>query len=147
MLDRHLAELYGVSTKVFNQSVRRNFARFPGDFMFQLTRDESQNLRSQIVTSSEDWGGLRYSPYVFTELGVAMLSSVLKSEQAISVNIQIMRTFTHLREILLENDSLRLKVEAMEKQYDENFRVIFDAIKQMLNDHHELKEEIGFKSA
>lgn len=145
MLDRELAELYGVPTKVFNQAVRRNMARFPHDFMFQLSKDESQNLRSQTVTSSGNWGGTRYCPYVFTEHGVAMLSSVLKSEQAIAVNIQIVRTFTKLREMLAENDYLRLRIEAMEKQYDEHFKIVFDAIRGLLKEKDEPREEIGFK--
>src|SRR4030042_6237664 len=99
MLDKDLAMLYGVETKVLNQAIKRNITRFPEDFMFQLTSEEFQNLRSQIVTSS--WGGQRYFPYAFTENGVAMLSSVLNSERAVDVNIQIMRTFTRLREMLL----------------------------------------------
>ena len=111
MIDRDLAVLYGVATKVLNQAVRRNSLRFPGDFMFQLTDFELQNLRSQFVTSS--YGGLRYQPYVFTEQGVAMLSSVLKSERAILVNVQIMRTFSRLRKMIEENRSLRLKLESI----------------------------------
>lgn len=144
MLDYDLADLYGVTTKALNQAVRRNLARFPKDFVFQLAFSEVELIRSQIVTLSQSPQWFRYFPYAFTELGVAMLSSVLKSERAIAVNIQIMRTFTHLREILLDNDHLRLKVEAMEKNYDENFKVVFDAIRRLLEDKAQPQEEIGF---
>src|SRR3989338_5523514 len=123
MVDKDLATLYGVKTKVLNQAVKRNLSRFPLDFMFQLSNDEFKILRSLFVTSSADHGGQRYSPYVFTEQGVAMLSSVLSSERAIMVNIQIMRTFTKIREMLIENDELRRKIELIEKQYDEQFLI------------------------
>ena len=116
MLDRDLAELYGVSTKRFNEQVKRNAKRFVGDFMFQLTREEYENLRSQIATSS--WGGRRYLPNVFTDYGVAMLSSVLNSDRAIEVNIQIMRVFTKLREMMITHKDLRRKIDEMEKKYD-----------------------------
>jgi phage regulator Rha-like protein len=115
MLDRDLAELYGVETKVLKQAVKRNINRFPGDFMFELSKDEFEIWRSQIVTSKSDRKGLRYAPMVFTEQGVAMLSSVLNSERAIQVNIQIVRTFTKLREMLTSNKSLKDKIEGMEK--------------------------------
>ena len=119
MLDRDLAVLYGVETKVFNQAVKRNIERFPPDFMFQLTDAESKTLRSQIVTSKEEGrGGTRYNPYAFTEQGIAMLSSVLRSKQAVEVNIAIMRTFVQLRRILADNSLLRKKIESMEKKYD-----------------------------
>ena len=146
MLDRDLADLYHVSTKVLNQSARRNPARFPDDFMFQLTDLELENWRSQIVTSNRERMGLRYRPLAFTEQGVAMLSSVLKSEQAIAVNVQIIRTFTKLREMLAEDDYLRRRIEALEKQYDENFKVVFDAIRRLLDTNEEPRPEIGFKT-
>jgi hypothetical protein len=130
MFDVDLAKLYGVPTKVFNQQVKRNLKRFPDDFMFQLNTEEAQNLRSQFVTSS--WGGRRYLPYAFTELGVAMLSSVLNSERAIEVNIQIMRTFSKLREIMATHKDLRLKIEELEKKYDHQFKSVFDAIRRMM---------------
>jgi len=146
LLDRDLAEMYGVTTKVLNQAVSRNTERFPDDFMFKLSLSEASNLRSQIVTSSSKHGGIRWQPYAFTEQGVAMLSSVLKSPRAIAVNIQIIRTFTKLRAMLAENDDLRRKIEAMEKQYDENFAVVFDAIRRMLDDNAEPRTEIGFRA-
>ncbi len=142
MLDRDLAELYGVETKVLKQAVRRNIDRFPADFMFELTRDESNNLRSQIVTSS--WGGARYLPMAFTEQGVAMLSSVLKSDPAIHANIQIMRAFTQLRKMLSTHKDLKRKIESMERKYDENFKIVFKAIKQMLETDEKPKKRIAF---
>jgi len=113
MLDRDLAELYGVETKVLNQSVKRSINRFPFDFMFQLDKEEFAILRSQFVTSS--WGGVRYMPYAFTEYGILMLSSILNSENAIQVNIQIMRTFTKLRQMLSAHEDIKKKIESMEK--------------------------------
>ncbi len=146
MIDRDLAGLYEVSTKALNQAVYRNSVRFPEDFMFKLTAEEAASLRSQIVTSNVGRGGVRYLPQVFTEYGVAMLSSVLNSERAILVNIQIIRTFSRLREMLAENDYLRRKVEMLEKQYDENFKIVFDAIRGLLTESEAPKEEIGFKN-
>ncbi len=143
MLDRDLAKLYGVETKVLLQSVKRNKDRFPEDFSFQLTQQEFTNLRSQIVTSS--WGGQRYQPFVFTEHGVAMLSSVLKSKKAIAVNIQIIRTFIQLRNLALDHSDLHRKIEVLEKQYDEKFKIIFDALHRMITDDVK-KEPIGFKA-
>lgn len=145
MLDRDLAELYGVKTHVLNQAVKRNIKRFPEDFMFKLSLDEARNLISQIVISSSGWGGRRHAPFAFTEQGIAMLSSVLKSERAIMVNIQIIRTFTKLREMISENDYLRRKLEAMEMQYDEQFKIVFDAIRRILTEDEEPKTEIGFR--
>jgi hypothetical protein len=141
MLDRDLAELYGVETRVLNQAVHRNIKRFPKDFMFELTRDEIMGI-SQIVTSSE----IKYSKRVhaFTEQGVAMLSSVLNSDRAIQVNIQIMRAFTKLREMLSTHEDLRRKVEAMERKYDRQFKVVFDAIKQLIDTESKPKRKIGF---
>ncbi|MCR4311657.1 MAG: ORF6N domain-containing protein [Candidatus Uhrbacteria bacterium] len=146
MIDRDLASLYGVTTKAFKQAVRRNRGRFPEDFMFQLSAKEFENWRSQFVTSKSDKMGLRYRPFVFTEQGVAMLSSVLKSKRAINVNIQIMRTFSKLREMLVENDGLRLKLDAMEKRYDEQFKVVFDAIRNLLSEKSEESRTIGFRT-
>jgi len=142
MLDRDLAELYGVETKVLKQAVKRNIDRFPHDFMFELTSDEFQNLRSQIVTSS--WGGTRYISMAFTEQGVAMLSSVLRSKRAVQVNIQIMRAFTQLRQMLSTHKDLTKKIEAMERKYDQQFQVVFEAIKQLLETEAKPKKKIGF---
>ena len=146
MLDKDLAKLYGVPTKVLNQSVSRNVDRFPEDFMFRLTKEESDNsLRSQIVTLKRG-RHLKYQPYVFTEQGVAMLSSVLKSKQAIRVNIQIMRTFTKIREMIVSNKVLREKIEKMERKYDGQFRVVFDAIKRLIEkDKIEPVKIVGFR--
>lgn len=133
MLDRDLAELYGVRTKRLVEQVKRNKERFPEDFMFQLVVEDASNLRSQNATSS--WGGRRYLPYVFTEQGVAMLSSVLSSKRAIQVNILIMRAFTKLRKILLSHKDLAAKVEALERKYsehDETIKAIFEAVKRLL---------------
>jgi hypothetical protein len=131
MLDADLAALYGVATKVLVQAVKRNIARFPDDFMFQLTKEEFDDLRSQIVTSSS-WGGRRYRPYAFTEQGVAMLSSVLRSDRAIHVNIQIMRAFVRLRRLLATHEELARKLDALERKYDRQFKVVFDAIRQLM---------------
>jgi len=142
MVDKDLAELYSVKTKIFNQAVKRNIERFPADFMFQLNMEEFESLRSQFVTSKR--GGQRYFPYVFTEQGVAMLSSVLKSKRAVQVNIQIMRTFTKVRELLETNDMLRDKIEKMEKKYDQRFKVVFDVIKKLIIDEEKPKSQLGF---
>jgi hypothetical protein len=142
MLDRDLAALYGVETRVLKQAVKRNITRFPVDFMFELSRAEFNNLRSQIVTSS--WGGIRYRPMAFTEQGVAMLSSVLNSERAVQVNIQIMRAFTKLRQMLTTHEDLRRKIEEMEQKYDQQFQVVFDAIKLLLEAEEKPKPKIGF---
>ena len=133
LFDADLADLYGVSTRALNQAVKRNRERFPADFMFRLTAAEWTAMRSQIVTSSSSgWGGVRYLPYVFTEQGVAMLSSVLRSPRAVEVNIAIMRTFVELRRLMDSNRQLARKIEAMEKKYDEQFAVVFDAIKRLI---------------
>jgi hypothetical protein len=165
MIDSDLAALYGVATKVFNQAVKRNKKRFPADFMFQFNVNEADtwkfqlgianpNLRSQFVTSSsrsqfvtlnETYGGRRYLPYAFTEQGVAMLSSVLNSERAIQVNIQIMRTFTKIREMLAGNKELREKIEKLERKYDYQFKEVFQAIKQLLAVDEKPKTKIGFR--
>jgi phage regulator Rha-like protein len=144
MLDRDLAVLYGVETKALKQAVKRNLKRFPDDFMFQLTKEEARELlRSQNVTLKRGQH-FKYLPYVFTENGVAMLSSVLSSEQAILVNIQIMRTFTRLREILATHGELKLKIEEMEKKYDGQFRVVFEAIRQLMAPPVKPRKKIGF---
>ncbi|MCA1556719.1 MAG: ORF6N domain-containing protein [Acidobacteria bacterium] len=132
MLDSDLAKLYGVPTKVFNQAVKRNLTRFPPDFMFQLTTEEAESLRSQFVTSKPGRGGRRHVPYVFTEQGVAMLSSVLNSERAIEVNIAIMRAFVKLRELVATHKDLARKLEEIEAKYDAQFRVVFEAIRELM---------------
>ena len=142
MLDRDLAELYGVETKQLKRAVRRNIDRFPADFMFELADDELEILRCQFGTSS--WGGPRYIPMAFTEQGVAMLSSVLKSDRAIQVNIEIMRTFTRLRQMLEGHKELQKKIEAMEEKYDEKFKIVFQAIKQLISEDEKPKQKIGF---
>jgi hypothetical protein len=144
MLDSDLAVLYGVETKVLNQAVKRSATRFPKDFVFQLTKEEVENLKSQIVTSSLGHGGRRKLPLVFTEHGVLMLSSVLKSERAVSVNIQIVRTFIKLREMLSKYKDLREKIEGIEKKYDHRFKVVFDTLKQLLKEEDKPKNKIGF---
>jgi len=130
MLDSDLAALYGVETKVLMQAVKRNLARFPGDFMFQLTRTEVTDLKSQIVTS-RSWGGKRKPTHAFTEQGVAMLSSVLKSERAVKVNIAIMRAFVQLRKMIQSNERMARRLDQMEQKYDEQFRIVFRALQQL----------------
>ena len=142
MLDRDLADLYGVDTAQLKRAVRRNIDRFPEDFMFILKNQEVRNLRCQIGTSS--WGGTRYIPMAFTEQGVAMLSTVLNSKRAIQVNIQIMRTFTRLRQMITGHKELEKKIEAMEAKYDEQFQVVFEVIKQLLTEEEKPKQKIGF---
>jgi ORF6N domain len=142
MLDFNLASLYEVETKYLKRQVKRNLNRFPKDFMFKLSKNEYEFLRCQFGTSS--YGGRRYLPYAFTEQGVAMLSSVLKSDRAIYVNIQIMRTFANLRKILATHKELRKKIEAMECRYDGQFRVVFDAIKALIDVPVKKKGRIGF---
>jgi len=145
MLDRDLAKLYEVDTSQLTRQVRRNIDRFPEDFMFQLTREELKNLMCQNGISS--WGGTRKFPYAFTEQGVAMLSGVLHSKRAIQVNIQIMRAFIQLKRMLLTNTDLRRKIEEMEKKYDKQFAIVFQAIKQLLEPPPaKEKRIIGFQS-
>ena len=144
MLDRDLAELYRVETKVLKQAVRRNIDRFPGDFMFELNDSEFRYWRSQFVTSNSDKMGLRYKPMVFTEQGVAMLSSVLRSKRAIQVNIQIMRAFINLRQMYIRHEDLKRKIAAMEKKYDEQFRIVFEAITQLIEEDEKPKKKIGY---
>jgi hypothetical protein len=147
MLDHDLAKLYGVETSYLTRQVRRNIERFPEDFMYQLTRQEVRNLKCHFGTSS--WGGIRKLPYVFTEQGVAMLSSVLNSRRAIQVNIQIMRAFIKLKELLLTHKELAIKLEALEEKYaehDERIKDIFEAIRQLLTPPPEKQRKIiGFK--
>jgi len=144
MLDADLAELYGVETKVLVQAVKRNLERFPEDFMFQLSQEEFAILRSRIVTSS-DWGGRRYHPYAFTEQGVAMLSSVLRSQRAIQVNIEIMRAFIRLRQMLASHVELARKLDALEKKYDAQFKQVFEAIRQLMAPPEPKRRPIGFR--
>jgi hypothetical protein len=144
ILDADLAELYGVETRSLVQAVKRNIERFPEDFMFQLTAEEFASLRSQTVTSSE-WGGRRYPPYVFTEQGVAMLSSILHSRRAIQVNIEIMRAFIHLRQMLASHVDLQRKLDALEKKYDAQFSEVFEVIRQLMKPEEPPKRAIGFR--
>jgi len=148
MLDRDLADLYGVNTKALKQAVKRNIDRFPSDFMFKLNKEEFTHWRSQIVTSnSGDRMGLRYAPMAFTEQGVAMLSSVLNSKRAIDVNIAIMRAFVKMREMLATNKEFSGKLKIIEDQlaeHDEQFQVVFEVIKQLLTEEEKPKQRIGF---
>jgi len=145
MLDADLAELYGVAVKRLNEQVRRNSRRFPSDFIFQLTREEYQSLRSQSATLNEGRGRHRkYLPYAFTEQGVAMLSSVLNSSRAIDVNIEIMRAFVRLREMMATHKGFARKMDALEKKYDAQFKVVFEAIRQLMKPPEPNKRKIGF---
>jgi phage regulator Rha-like protein len=147
MLDTDLAKLYGVPAKVLNQAVRRNASRFPADFMFQLTGEEATALRSQFVTLKTGRGQHRkYRPYAFTEQGVAMLSSVLHSERAIQVNIAIMRAFVQLREMIGSNKGLARRLNELEKKYDSQFRVVFEAIRELMAEPGPKVKRIGFKT-
>ena len=158
MLDSDLAMLYGVEARALNQAVSRNKGRFPADFMFRLSTQEYENLRSQFVTSkavekgnssqivmsSRKHRGRAYRPYAFTEQGVAMLSSVLRSKRAVEVNIAIMRTFVQLRRLMDSNLDLARKIEALEKKYDEQFAVVFEAIKELITPPDPPRRRIGF---
>jgi hypothetical protein len=143
MLDSALAELYGVETKQLKRAVRRNIKRFPPDFMFELTLKEFDDLRCQFDTSN--WGGVRYKPMAFTEQGVAMLSSVLNSKRAIEVNILIMRAFVRLREMISSHKELLRKLDEMEMKYDEQFRVVFEAMRQLMAPLERERKKIGFE--
>lgn len=150
MLDRDLATLYSVETKVLKQSVKRNIERFPEDFMFEMTKAELENWRSQFGTSNSDKMGLRYAPYCFTEQGVAMLSSVLNSKKAISVNIQIIRIFTRIRQMLIDNTELRLAIEKLITKTDnntKNIELVFQYLDELLEkkDYSKPRKQIGFK--
>jgi hypothetical protein len=146
MLDTDLAALYGVTVKVLNQAVKRNRERFPSDFMFRLTAAETRALRSQIVTAKPRRGGRRTAPYAFTELGVAMLSSVLHSALAIRMNIQIMRAFVVLRRVLESHGTLADKIDELEKKYDFKFAVVFQAIRKLMTPRAVAKGRIGFRA-
>ena len=144
ILDQDIASLYGVETRRLNEQVKRNRDRFPEDFMFQLTSKEFEILKSQIATSS--WGGRKTAPYAFTEQGVAMLSSVLSSQRAIGVNIAIVRAFVQLRTILTSHEEVSRKLQKLERKYDTQFKVIFDAIREIMNPKvPEKKRRIGFR--
>ena len=142
MLDSDLAELYGVETKALKRSVKRNIDRFPEDFLIQITREEFESLRYRFGTSRR--GGVRYLPYAFTENGVAMLSSVLNSKRAIQVNIQIMRTFSRLREIMASHKDLARRLDELEKKYDGQFKIVFDALRALVAAPKKPKRKIGF---
>lgn len=142
MLSTYLAGLYGVELRVLMQAVKRNVGRFPEDFMFQLGPEKWLNLKSRFVISS--WGGSRTPPFAFTEQGVAMLSSVLKSPRAVQVNIEIMRTFVRLRRILAENADLSRRLDELEQHYDSQFKAVFDALRQLMNPPEEQRRPIGF---
>ncbi len=145
MLDRDLAEMYDVPTARLNEAVKRNLTRFPEDFMFQLSNEEWQNLKSQIVTSSR--GGIRKLPFAFTEQGVAMLSSVLRSERAVQVNIQIIRVYTQMKQIMFDNKELWIKLEKIEQamlKKDEEVQFIFNTLKKLLVQEKKPRNEIGF---
>jgi len=147
MLDSDLAALYGVDVKTLNQAVKRNRERFPEDFMFQLTRDEAGSLRSQIVTLDTGRGRHRkYLPKAFTEEGVAMLSSVLRSQRAVRVNIEIMRAFVQLRRMLGANEELARKLDALERKYDGQFRAVFQAIRELMTPPEPPRRSIGFRA-
>ncbi|MBF0293527.1 MAG: ORF6N domain-containing protein [Nitrospinae bacterium] len=146
MLDAHLAELYGVETKALTRAVKRNIERFPGDFMFQLTKDEAENLRYQFGASS--WGGRRYLPYAFTEQGVAMLSGVLRSDRAIQVNIEIMRAFIRMKKALIVDKALARRMDAVEKTvtlYGQRVKVLSDLVRGMIEPPVKAKRKIGFR--
>ena len=148
MLDRDLAELYGVETKVLKQAVKRNMDRFPEDFMFELTKSELENWRSQFVTSNSDKMGLRYSPFAFTEHGVLMLSSILNSQQALQVNIQIVRIFTRLRNLLSEHTELKLEIADIKKHiqnHDKNIELVFSYLDKLIDKENQPRKRIGFK--
>jgi hypothetical protein len=142
LLDADLALLYGVETKRLKEAVRRNLARFPEDFMFQLSDEEWKNLRTQFASSS--WGGQRYPPFAFTEQGVAMLSGILNSPRAIETNIAIMRTFVALRKLMESNQDLATKIRQLERKYDQRFNLVFDTIQQLIKQEKEARP-IGFE--
>ena len=147
LLDRDLAQLFGVETRALVQSVKRNISRFPEDFMFQLTKEEFGALRTHLEAEGK-WGGIRKAPYAFTEQGVAMLSGVLRSAQAIEANIAIMRTFVRLRRMIASHADLVRELAALEKKYDKRFQIVFEAIKQLMSPggDDERREKIGFYS-
>ena len=148
MIDRDLADLYGVEAKRLKAAVRRNIERFPEDFMFEMSDEEFQNWRSQFVTSNSDMMGLRYAPFCFTEQGLTMLSCVLNSKKAVDTNIRIIRVFTKMREMLLTHKDILLKLEKFEKQIvhnSEDIQLIFKALKQLINPPQGPRRQIGYK--
>ncbi len=150
MLDRDLAELYGVETRVLKQAVKRNLDRFPDDFMFEMTKEEFLNWRSQFVTSNSDKMGLRYAPFCFTEQGVTMLACVLNSQRAIQLNIQIVRIFTKIREVLTDNLSVKLEIEEIKKKLenqDKNIELVFSYLDELIEkqENPQLRKQIGYK--
>ena len=144
MLDQDLSILYGVQTKALKQAVRRNIKRFPEDFMFELTKEEHESLRSQIVTLKRGQHS-KYLPFAFTEQGIAMLSGVLTSDRAISVNLEIMRAFIHLRTMAFNVNKLAIKIEELEKKYNQNFAIVFEALKQLIKQESEPRKRVGFR--
>lgn len=144
MLDHDLAMLYEVETKILKRAVKRNLDRFPEDFMFELSEDEFKNLRCQIGTSNR--GGTRYLPFAFTEHGIIMLSNALNSNRAIKVSIQIIRTFNKMREMLINYQEVKQKIEDMEQKYDYQFKVVFEAIRQLLEPPEKPEKKIGFQN-
>ncbi len=145
LLDADLADLYQVETRVLTQAVKRNIDRFPEDFMFQLSVEEFDVLKEQAGEAGQ-WGGRRYAPYAFTEQGVAMLSSVPRSKRAVNVNIEIMRAFVRLRRMLASNEQLSRKLAALEQKYDDQFKVVFDAIRKLMATSDKPKRRIGFRT-
>ena len=145
MLDRDLAELYGVQTKRLKEQVKRNLDRFPDDLMFELSKNELTNWRSQFATSNKEIMGLRVPPFAFTEHGVLMLSSALKSKRATQVNIQIMRTFVRLRQAILDSDELRRELQDLKQISEERFQVVFETLDQLLTVQNKPKKKIGFE--
>lgn len=145
MFDRDLANLYGVETKTLNRAVKRNIDRFPSDFMFQLNKKEAEIFSRHQIGTLKRGQNIKYLPYVFTEQGVAMLSSILKSKRAIQVNIQIIRIFTQLRKVLATHKELQNKIEEMENKYDKRFRAIFETLKLLIKEEKMPKNNIGFK--
>lgn len=144
MLDSDLAKIYGVTTFNFNKAVKRNIKRFPEDFMFQLTKEEHESLTFQIGISNKGRGGRRYLPYVFTEHGALMAANVLSSERAVEASVQVIRAFVKLRQMLQSNAELAKKVEALERKYDANFKIVFDAIRKLMLPPDKPKQAIGF---
>jgi hypothetical protein len=145
MIDEELATLYNVTTRALLQALRRNPERFPADFVFQLTNDEFEQWKRHVRFSTSGRGGRRYPPYAFTEQGVAMLSSVLRSERAVAVNIEIMRAFVRLRQLLATHDDLARKLDALERKYDRQFKVVFDAIRALMRPPDPPRRRIGLK--
>jgi phage regulator Rha-like protein len=145
MLDIHLAELYGVENKYLKRQVRRNIARFPQDFMFELTKEEQGSLRSHFGTLKRGTH-TKYLSYAFTQEGIAMLSGILRSERAIQVNVEIMRAFVRMRQLLASHKGLMDKILAMEKKYDEQFKIVFQAIYRLMEEEEKPKRQIGFKN-